>query len=82
METQQMIKLLLARMDAKQETMKINQDVLLKTVKEGMQVTIGNMDAGIHSIRSELENRKQRTQNHPKELTETLKKTHVELQRV
>jgi hypothetical protein len=42
METQQMMELLLARMDANQETMKTNQDVLLKTLKEEMQA---RMDA-------------------------------------
>jgi tyrosine-protein phosphatase YwqE len=77
-----MMELLLARMDDNQKTMKTNQDVLLKTVKEKIQATMRKMEAGIHSIRSELENRKQRTQNHPKQLTETIKKTHVELQRV
>jgi hypothetical protein len=41
METLQMMELLLARMDANQETMKTNQDVLLKTAK-GM---MAKMDA-------------------------------------
>jgi predicted nucleic acid-binding Zn-ribbon protein len=86
-----------ARMDANQErmetnrqtdrynlheTMKTNQDDLLKTVKEEMQATIGKMEDGIHSIRSELENSNQRTQNLRKELTETIERTQVELQTV
>jgi hypothetical protein len=47
-----------------------------------MQATIGKMETGIHSIRSELENTKQRTQNLRKELTETVEKTQVALQTV
>jgi hypothetical protein len=38
------------------------------------------MQAGIHSIQSELENTNQQTQNLRKELTETIEKTQVELQ--
>jgi hypothetical protein len=60
--------------------MKTNQDDLLKTVKKEMQATIGKTEAGIHSIRSELENTNHRTQNLRKELTETIERTQVELQ--
>jgi hypothetical protein len=45
METQQMMELLLSRMDANQETMKTNQDVLLKTVKGIMAKISAKMDA-------------------------------------
>jgi tRNA A37 threonylcarbamoyladenosine dehydratase len=60
--------------------MKTNQDDLLKTVKKEMQATIGKMEAGIHSIQSELENTNQRMQNLHMELTETIERTQVELQ--
>jgi hypothetical protein len=59
-------------------TLKTYQDDLLETVKEEMQATIGKMEAGIHSIRSELENTNDRTQNLRKELTETIERTQVE----
>jgi vacuolar-type H+-ATPase subunit I/STV1 len=62
--------------------MKTNQEDLLKTVKEEMQATIRKMEAGIHSIQSELENTNQSTQNLRKKLTETIEKTQVQLQRV
>jgi hypothetical protein len=45
METQQMMELLLTRMDANQETMKTNQHVLLKTVKGMMVKMSAKMDA-------------------------------------
>jgi hypothetical protein len=57
-----------------QETMNTNQDDLLKTVKLVIPATIGKMEAGIHSIRSELENINQRTQNLHKELMETIER--------
>jgi RNase adaptor protein for sRNA GlmZ degradation len=47
-----------------------------------MQAKIGMMEAGIHSIRFELENTNQRTQNLCKELMETIEKTQVELQTI
>jgi septum formation inhibitor MinC len=47
-----------------------------------MQATIGKMGAGIHSIRSKLENTNQRTQNLHEELTETIERTRVDLQTV
>jgi hypothetical protein len=66
----------------REETMKTHQDDLLKIVKEEMQATIEKMEAGIHSLWSELENTNQRMQNLRKELTETTEKTQVELQTV
>jgi hypothetical protein len=52
MESQQIVELLLSM----QARMKMNQDDLLKTVKEEMQATIGKMKAGIHSIQSDGDN--------------------------
>jgi hypothetical protein len=84
MEMQVMIERLLAGQakaeadrQADRETMKTNQHDLLKTVKGEMQATREKMEAGIHSIRSELEKTNQRTQNLRKELAETIDKTQV-----
>jgi hypothetical protein len=79
------------RKDANQQTSRprnprrnneTNQNYLLKTVKKEMQATIGKMEAGIHSIPSEIENTNQRTQNLRKELTESIERTQVKLQTV
>jgi oligoribonuclease (3'-5' exoribonuclease) len=77
MDTQQMFECLLATMKTNQEDLlarlEAKTDTTLTTVKEEMQ-------AGIHSIQSELENTNQQTQNLHKELTEKIEKTRVELQ--
>jgi hypothetical protein len=77
MDTQQMFECLLA-------TMKTNQEDLLVRLEAKTDTTLATMEeemqAGIHSIQSELENTNQQTQNLRKELTETIEKTQVELQ--
>jgi hypothetical protein len=67
MDTQQMFERLLATMKTNQEDLlarwEAKMDITLTTIKEEMR-------AGIHSIRSELKNTNQWTQNLRKELTE------------
>jgi ElaB/YqjD/DUF883 family membrane-anchored ribosome-binding protein len=67
MDTQQMFERLLATMKTNQEDLlarwEAKMDTTLTTIKEEMQ-------ARIHSIRSELENTNQRMQNLRKKLTE------------
>jgi hypothetical protein len=71
MDTQQMFECLLATMKTNQEDLlarlEAKMDTALTTTKEEMQ-------AGIHSIQSELENTNQQTQNLRKELTEKIEK--------
>jgi hypothetical protein len=71
MDTQQMFECMLATMKTNQEDLlarlEAKTDTTLTTMKEEMQ-------AGIHSIQSKLENTDQKTQNLRKELTETIKK--------
>jgi hypothetical protein len=61
METQQMMELLLARMDTNQETMKTNQDVLLKTVKGMMAKMSAKMDAQHKKMMAMLDAHHERT---------------------
>jgi hypothetical protein len=67
MDTQEIFERLLATMKTNQEDLlarwEAKMDTTLTTIKEEMQ-------AGMHYIRSELENTNQRTQNLCKELTE------------
>jgi hypothetical protein len=75
MDTQQMFECLLA-------TMKTNQEDLLAKLEAKMDTTLTTMkkemQAGIRSIQSKLENTNQQTQNLRKELTGTIEKTQVD----